>query len=240
MKMVLVHGAAHHGGHFGSVAALLRHQGNQVWCPTVKGNRPGDDAARVGLDEAIDSIVTFFDDENIDDAVLLGHSWGGMIITGVADRLAPGRIRRLVYYSAFVPNDGESLIDMVPPHYKAMFDEMGANGGTVFFPPPVFREAFMNDASKQVSDAHYATLVPHPYATMNDKIKLSRNPAEFEIGKSYLHCSEDVALPASMPWHPRLSEKLGLYRLVSMPGSHSTFVTNPQVLAQKIIEAGRD
>ncbi len=57
--------------------------------------------------------------------------------------------------------------------------------------------------------------------------------------RSCLHCAEDIALPASMPWHPRLSEKLGLYRLASMPGSHSTLATNPERLAQKIVEAGR-
>lgn len=87
---------------------------------------------------------------------------------------------------------------------------------------------------------HAADLVPQPYRTMADKIELSQAPSEFKCGKSYLHMQDDVALPASMPRHPRLSEKLGLYRLVSMPGSHSTFLTNPELLAKKIVEAGRD
>ena len=47
-------------------------------------------------------------------------------------------------------------------------------------------------------------------------------------------------MPASLPWHPRLSEKLGLYRLISMPGSHETLFTNPLLLGKKIVEAGRD
>ena len=51
---------------------------------------------------------------------MMGHSWGGMVITGVAEK-APERIRRLVYWNAMVPNDGESLIDLLPPHMATMF-----------------------------------------------------------------------------------------------------------------------
>ena len=240
MKFVLVHGAAHTGGHFDKVAEILRQDGHQVWCPTTKGNRAGDDPTQVTLDDAINSVLDLFEEEGIEDAVLLGHSWGGMVITGVADRLAPGKLRRLIYYSAFVPNNGESLMDMVPPHYAAMFQEMGDASGTVGFPFPIFREAFMNDASLEECQAHFDTLVPQPFRTMADKLSLSTDPAAMEIGKSYLLMNEDISQPASYPWHPRLSEKLGLYRLVAMPGSHSTFATNPALLAQKIVEAGRD
>lgn len=238
MKFVLVHGAAHKGAHFEPVADLLRTEGHEVTCPTIAGNRPGDDAAQTTLVDAIDSLVEVLAD--MDDVVLMGHSWGGMVITGAYDKLPAGKVRRLIYYSAFVPNPGESLLDMVPPHYVAMFEEMGAATGTVGFPFPILREAFMNDADLETCEKHAADLVPHPFRTMADKIELSKPPAAFECGKSYLHMQEDISQPASYPWHPRLSEKLGLYRLVSMPGSHSTFLTNPTLLAQKIIEAGRD
>tara|TARA_R110002073_G_scaffold59804_2_gene150433 strand:- start:16884 stop:17606 length:723 start_codon:yes stop_codon:yes gene_type:complete len=240
MKFVLVHGAAHNGAHFDTVAALLRADGHEAWCPTTAGNCEGDDPSKTTLEDAIASIVDYFGAEGIEDAVLVGHSWGGMVITGVADRLPAGKLRRLVYYSAFVPNDGESLMDLCPPHYRTMFEQMGAATGTVGFPEPVFREAFMNDASAEIAAAHFATLVPQSYRSFADKIALSRDPAGFEIGKSYLLCTEDTAMPHSMPWHPRLSEKLGLFRLVAMPGSHSTFATDPEGLARKLVEAGRD
>lgn len=238
MKFVLVHGAAHKGEHFETVANLLRAQGHEVSCPTLAGNRPGDDPTTTTLADAIDSLVAHLD--GMKDVVLMGHSWGGMVITGAFDKSPEGTIKRLIYYSAFVPNPGESLMDMVPPHYAAMFEEMGNATGTVSFPFPILREAFMNDADLETCEKHAADLVPHPYKTMADKVDLSKAPAEFECGKSYLHMSEDISQPASYPWHPRLSEKLGLYRLVSMPGSHSTFLTNPELLAIKIVEAGRD
>ncbi|QEW23659.1 Alpha/beta hydrolase family protein (plasmid) [Marinibacterium anthonyi] len=81
--------------------------------------------------------------------MLGGHSWGGMVITGAADRLAPGKLRRLVYHSAFVPTTGESLMDLCPPNCRVMFDQMRAATGTVGFPEPVFSEEFMNDASAE-------------------------------------------------------------------------------------------
>jgi hypothetical protein len=60
------------------------------------------------------------------------------------------------------------------------------------------------------------------------------------MGKSYINCQQDTALPHSLPWHPRLSEKLGLFRLVECAGSHELCFTDPQRLADAIERAGRD
>jgi len=66
------------------------------------------------------------------------------------------------------------------------------------------------------------------------------NPAEMKVAKSYLYCTEDTSIPHSLGWHPRLSEKLGFFRFVSCQGSHEVLFTNPALLAEKIIQAGRD
>lgn len=237
---VLVHGAWHTGDLLEPVAAPIRAAGHEVHLPTLAGNRPGE-GKDVGLDEAISSILTYLEENALTDVVLLGHSYGGMIITGVADR-APERVRRLVYWNAFVPNDGECLTDMVPPHFKELFDAVSAGSGdnTVVLPFPIWREAFINDGSLEQAQTAYDKLNPHPYATMTDRISLSKNPAEMEVGKSYLVCLEDAAMPHSMPWHPRLSEKLGLFRLVTTSGSHEACFTDPEGLADAIMRAGRD
>ncbi|MBV9290357.1 MAG: alpha/beta fold hydrolase, partial [Hyphomicrobiales bacterium] len=101
---VLVHGAWHTGRELEPVAAMIRSAGHEVFTPTIKGNGPGD-ARTTGLPEAIESIVDFLLAHDLKNLVLVGHSYGGMIITGVADRVGD-RIRRLVYWNAFVPNDG--------------------------------------------------------------------------------------------------------------------------------------
>ncbi|WP_428646818.1 alpha/beta fold hydrolase [Roseibium sp.] len=237
---VLVHGAWHTGDLFENVADFLREAGHKVHCPTIAGNRPGD-AKSVGLDEAVRSIADYLENNDLSEVILLGHSYGGMVITGTADR-CPDRLRRLIYWNAFVPNGGECLNDMVPPHYVALFDEMSAASGdnSVMLPFPVWREAFINDGSLELAKSTYDKLNPHPYATFTDPISLSRNPAAMEIAKSYINCTEDTALPQSLGWHPRLSEKLGLFRLVQVPGSHELCFSAPEVLASAILEAGCD
>jgi len=60
------------------------------------------------------------------------------------------------------------------------------------------------------------------------------------IAKSYVNCTEDISLPHQYPWHPRLSQKLGLFRLVQIPGSHELCFSNPGRLAHALMDAGRD
>ena len=237
---VIVHGAWHTGKELEPVANAISAAGHKVYTPTIRGNRPGD-AKTVGLDDAIRSIVDYLDENNLNDVVLVGHSYGGMIITGVADRV-PDRVRRLVYWNAFVPNNGECLNDMVPPHYVALFDKIAAEGGdgSVVLPFPIWREAFINDVDLATAQRAYNVLNPHPIKTFTDKISLKVNPADMTMAKSYINCTEDISLPHHYPWHPRLSQKLGLFRLVQVAGSHELCFSNPPRLAQAIMDAGRD
>lgn len=237
---VLIHGGWHTGAHLEEVAAPIRAAGHTVHCPTIAGNRDGDDKT-IGLDQAISSIVSYLEDNDLSDVILLGHSYGGMVITGVANKCLE-RIRRLIYWSAFVPNNGEALIDLVPPHYAALFQQLAdaSADNSVMMPFAIWREGFMNDASLEAAQQAYDGLNPHPFGTITDAITLSRNPAEMEVGKSFIHCTADTALPHSNGWHPGMSEKLGLFRLVQIPGSHEVCFTNPSALASAIMDAGRD
>jgi pimeloyl-ACP methyl ester carboxylesterase len=237
---VLVHGAWHTGELLEDVARPIRAQGHEVHCPTLAGNRPGD-SRKLGLDDAVNSLLGYVDQHRLSDIVLLGHSYGGIVITQAADALG-GRIRRLVYWNAFVPNNGQCLNDLIPPHYVGLFDqiEKDRGDGSVVLPFPIWREAFINDADLALAKRAYEALNPHPAKTFRDKVSLKADPASMPIAKSYVNCQQDIALPHSYPWHPRLSEKLGLFRLVELPGSHEVCFTNPGLLAQKIVEAGRD
>ena len=150
---VLVHGAWHTGELFEPVAKPIREAGHTVHCPTVTGNNPGD-LRTTGLDVAITSITDYIESNDLKDVILLGHSYGGMVITGVADRI-PGRLKRLIYWNAFVPNNGECLNDMVPPHYVGMFDAVSAESSdnSVMLPFPIWREAFINDGSSELAQS---------------------------------------------------------------------------------------
>lgn len=237
---VLVHGAWHTGELMEPVARHLRDRGHTVHCPTLAGNRPGDNRRTTGLTDAVASLVDYLETHDLKDVRLMGHSYGGMVISHVADQVAH-RIRRLVYWNAFVPLDGESLNDLVPPHYVALFDGIAAaNDGAVMLPYPIWREAFINDADAALAEKTYGWLNPHPNKTFVDKARLSTPLAAMNLGKSYINCQQDTALPHSLPWHPRLSERLGLFRLVECAGSHELCFTDPERLADAIERAGRD
>jgi pimeloyl-ACP methyl ester carboxylesterase len=237
---VLVHGAWHTGAELEPTAAPIRAAGHEVHTPTIAGNRPGD-AKTIGLSEAIKSIVDYLTEKNLKDIILVGHSYGGMVITGVADQI-PDKIHRLVYWNAFVPNNGESLNDLLPSAFVALFDQIVVQRGdnTIVLPFPIWREAFINDVDLATAQRAYDILNPHSAKTFYDKISLKTNPADMQIAKSYINCTEDTSLPHHYPWHPRLSQKLGLFRLVQVPGSHELCFSNPKLLAQAIMDAGRD
>ena len=237
---VLVHGAWHTGAELEPAAAHIRRLGHTVHCPTLAGNRPDDDRSRIGLADAADSLAAYLTQHELREVRLVGHSYGGMVISKVAEML-PDRIRRLVYVNAFVPLPGESLNDMVPPTYVQLFDAIAAAGhGAVMLPFPIWREAFINDADLALATAAFEKLNLQPYKTFTDKIALSTPLAAVEIGKSYVNCRLDTAMPHSLPWHPRLSERLGLYRLVECEGSHEVWFTDPAAIAQAVVAAGRD
>ena len=238
MNYVLIHGAWHRGELFESTAAPLIEAGHTVFLPTLYGNGV-DDPRDVGLEAVIEHAISYFEQHDIRDAVVMGHSYAGMIITGLADRI-PERIRRLVYWNAFVPLMGDSLNNLVPPHYAELFEQLVDADGGVALPFEIWRESFINDGSLELAKSAYEKLLPHPYNTFNDGINLSKNPAEIAIPKSYLNCTEDTAMPHSYPWHPRLSERLGLFRLIQTPGSHELCFTDPQRLGECIMQAGQD
>ena len=237
---VLVHGAWHTGTELEPCAGRLRARGHTVHCPTLAGNRVGDDRSRIGLPEAAQSLVDFVEQHDLRQVRLVGHSYGGMVLSQVAHRLQD-RLARLVYVNAFVPEPGQSLVDLVPPVYVGLFDQIAAqNQGAVVLPFPIWREAFINDADLALAQSAYDQLNPHPYKTFTDKAQMPSPMAALEIGKSYVNCVLDTALPHSMPWHPRLSERLGLFRYVECSGSHEVWFTDPEAIAEAIEIAGRD
>ena len=111
--IVIVHGAWGGSWAFRKVEALLREKGYNVYRPqlTGLGERVHLSRPDIGLSTHITDVANTILYEDLHDVILMGHSYGGMVITGVADRL-PDRISRLVYVDAFVPNDGESVMSL--------------------------------------------------------------------------------------------------------------------------------
>ncbi len=112
--IVIVHGAWGGAWAFRKVDVMLRQRGIEVYRPQLTGQGDRVHLARpdIGLNTHIDDVVNMILYEGLNNIVLVGHSYGGMVITGVADRV-PDRIRRLVYLDAMVPNDGDSVVSLL-------------------------------------------------------------------------------------------------------------------------------
>lgn len=120
---VLVHGAWHGSWCWKRVRSALQQQGHQVFTPTLTGigERSHLLAPEVNLETHVQDVLNLIRWEELEDLVLCGHSYGGMVVTGVADRI-PGHIRSLVYLDAFVPDANQCLEDFVPIAAEQLVD----------------------------------------------------------------------------------------------------------------------
>jgi len=237
---VLVHGAWHDGSAWEPVARHLEAKGHQTLSPTIAGHGKGA-AKNVNHAQCTQSIVDAIAKQSLSNFILVGHSFGGTIISKVAEAI-PEKIRRLVFVNGFVLRDGHSLFDEVPPHTVTAFEALAAQSsdGSVMLPYPVWRETFINDADEPTAQRAYAQLSPSPAQPFRDRLDLKKFYA-LTTPRSYINATEDTALPqGEWGWHPRMSSRLGMFRLVQMPGSHEVMYTNPAGLAEKLVEAGRD
>ena len=121
---VIVHGAFGGGWQWGQVSALLRARGHEVYTPSLTGfgERVHLATPETGLETHIQDIVNVIRYEDLDRVVLACQSYGGMVVTGVADR-APERLAHLIYLNALVPQDGQAAFEFVAtpipsPRYK--------------------------------------------------------------------------------------------------------------------------
>ena len=164
--MILVHGASGGGWQFKHVAALMEVKGWRIFRPTLSGlgERHHTATAEIGLGTHIEDIVNLILFEDLRDVVLLGHSYAGFVIAGVADRV-PERIRHLIYLDAFLPLDGESLVTTRRP-----------DPGD---PTKNVRDGFI--VNRQIKPAAAPPrLVPQPAKTFTETVSL-KNPAAAAI-----------------------------------------------------------
>ena len=184
-NFVLVHGAWRGGWCWRHVAPLLRAAGHEVYAPSLTGlgERRHLAAKHIDLEIHIEDVKQLLEMQDLARVVLVGHSYGGMVISGAADR-APERIERLVYLDAFVPEDGDRLIDHVVPERAARMREEGERTGFVS-PPPM---SLWGLRKREHLDFVGPREVKHPYATMVQKIKLTSEQAK-AIPRTFIYCA---------------------------------------------------
>src|SRR5258708_5409121 len=216
--LVSVHGAWAGGWQFKRTAVLLEAKGWKVYRPSMSGLGEHFNTARtdIGLATHIDDIVNFILFEDLHDVILLGHSYGGMVITGVADRI-PERISRLIYLDAFLPVDGESV--MTIRKVGALPVEKMEKGG--FIIPNWVKPC-----------KPFPIDVPHPMKTFTDPIVLKNQAAAAKIPATYVLTVDKGRKPEDDDFFPSAERaKARGWSVLIMEADHVPMWRQPEATA---------
>ena len=217
---VIVHGAWGGSWAFKKVDSLLTERNAVVYHPSLTGlgERVHLADTTVGLSTHIKDVVNMILFENLHDIILVGHSYGGMVITGVADSL-PGRIASMIYLDAFVPENGESLVSIAGQRAGTL-RQVAVNG---FIIP-----SWVRTNQQPPKD------VPHPVKTFTDPLQLKKGSS---IKTLYILTVAAGADPKSDDFYSQAirAEKKGWKRL-ELAADHNPQWSVPEKLAQLLYD----
>jgi pimeloyl-ACP methyl ester carboxylesterase len=238
---VLVHGGWFGGWCWQKVIPFLEAAGHEVYAPTLAGlaERASELSPDVGLDTHIQDIVGLLVDKDLQGVILVGHSYGGMVITGVVDAV-PERIAHLVYLDTFVPRDGESMVDVSPLVIRLLLRRQGISDGWRVDPPApgtygVTTEPDLSWVRSKVT--------PQPLKTLEQPLHL-KNPAivsatprthiEFTSGGFFFLLMQRIVAHILAP--RALPPTEAGWRLRQLPTGHAAMITMPRELADLLLE----
>ncbi len=234
-KFVLVHGAFTGGWYWQRVNRRLRAAGHDVWTPSLTG--AGDRShlltPSVSLATHIEDIVQTLKYEGICDAILVGHSYGGMVITGVADRV-PERLSQLVYLDAAYPRDGQNATGGFAEGTGEALEKMSDETVSSFeLLPPLPLQAY-----GVTSDEDIAWIgdrrVAHPMSTLNEPLRLEHGPTQ--VPRTYIRCTDRQGLLAVFgadPLQPMYEQAVadGVH-ILKVDSGHDAMITAPGPVAE--------
>jgi pimeloyl-ACP methyl ester carboxylesterase len=227
---VLVHGAWHGSWCWKRVRKALQAQGHDVFTPTLTGvgERSHLLSPDVNLDTHIDDVVNLMRWEELSDVVVCGHSYGGAVISGVADRI-PDRIGALVYLDAFVLENGQSLHDTLPLAQKNMQLELTQQLGEGWRVPPIPAEVFAVNANDLEWVNRQCTM--QPLATFQQVIKLERKGDAVQNATFILASGwNDSPFPV---FYERA--KATGWQTLTMPCGHDVMLDRPEELTSALL-----
>ncbi|CAB4637725.1 unannotated protein [freshwater metagenome] len=131
-NIILIAGTYHGGWYWDPIIPALTANGHKVFAPTLSGlDADVHTSASVNLDTHIDDVIRVTEEQHLDEVVLVGWSYGGMVITGAADRLA-AKVQKLIYLDAQLPKPGEREWDLIPAHEHETFIDLCVDGANLY------------------------------------------------------------------------------------------------------------
>lgn len=221
---LVAHGAWSAGWSWKKMHPLMQASGHRLLVPTYTGLGEREHLAsqEVNLETHIQDLLGVIKFEELNDFVLLAHSYGGMVATGVADRV-PERIRRVIYLDAFVPQDGQSLFDLSNEATLAQFRKGLAEGdGWRVQPMPIPADTSPED--KQWVERFR---MPQPLHCFDMPLKLQQG--DTKLPRSYIYAKKAAPGDPFRQFAERAQKEGWDYREID--ASHSAQITAPQELA---------
>ena len=235
--IVLIHGGWHGGWCWKKLVPLLRLRGHDVHAPTLTGlgERAHLLSPAISLSTHVQDIVALLTYEDLQEVMLVGHSYGGMVMTGVAEAV-PHRLTQLVYLDAFVPQDGQALADLADPAFYAGLEARAKAEGEGWRvpPPPLARWGITEE-----SDLNWMRdrVGPHPLKTFKEPVHLHDQVAA-TLPRTFIYCTDKPTGDSLAPLAKRLREKAG-WRYRELPAGHDVMVTAPKDVAAMLDEISR-
>lgn len=222
--IVIVHGAWGGAWQFSRIEPLLRERGYDVRRITLTGlgERSHLASADIGLATHIEDVTNVIRFENLHDVILLGHSYGGMVITGVADRI-PDRIAQVIYLDALLPNDGESAADAM----GSKAEKLLALAHDGFIAPWWVKP-----------DKPFPKDVPHPVKTLTDALKLE-HPDTTPAGAYILTVDEGKIAADDDFYASSVRAAQRGWPVLTMTGDHNPYWRQPAATVDVILQAIR-
>lgn len=234
---VLVHGAWQHAGTWDLVAPRLRAHGHPVWLARLTGLGADPDELHEGvtLDTHIEDVVTLLEREGLTDVVLVGHSYAGMINTGVAERSAR-RIARLVYMDAFVPHHGDSALELLPERFRAVFREQAKAHDGWRLPSGSGQLDIWGLEDGPARDFVEQRLCDFTIRCFEQRLHAPMNAAD-GLPRSYVACVKE-SYPARVAFQ-RFAEQARRehWLRAELPTGHDCHVEMPDVVTELLVEA---
>ena len=236
---VLIHGSWHGGWAWQDVIRHLSENGHRVHAPTLPGHGPAVTRLGVTHQDCVSSVGAYIQRRGLEDVILVGHSFGGTVVQKVVEEI-PQQISRIVFVDALVLADNQCVFDNLPAQYVALFKSLAAESSdnSMLIPWEIWRDNFMQDATESIARSIWEQLSPGPNQVNLDRLDLKRFYS-LALPKSFIYCRQDKALPPNY-FHPRMSSRLGTFKLIEMDGSHEVMFTRPAELAEKIVEASSE
>jgi pimeloyl-ACP methyl ester carboxylesterase len=226
-NILIIHGAWSAGWAWKKMRPLLRERGHDVFTPTCTGlgERAHQANLAVDLDAHIADMLAVMQFEDLHDVVLVGHSYGGMVATGVADRAA-ARIAQLVYLDAFVPGDGQCLFDLVPAAARANNLEAVRSRGDGWRIP-----ANPMPPDTDAADVVWATPLRQPMPLKCFETPVHLQGAVTALPRSYIYCGRSAPGDVFRPFAERARTSSD-WQYFELDASHNPHITMPETLAE--------